>query len=290
MNDGHPLEFGAFITPRSRSPFAAVELSRLAERVGFDLVTFQDHPYQASLLDTWTLMSYVASQTDRIRIAPNVINVPLRPPAVLARAAASLDLLSGGRFELGLGAGAFWDAIEAMGGNRLTQGQAITALEEAIAVIRGIWDTDAPGGVHAGGGYHSVAGAQRGPRPAHPVPILVGSYKPRMLELTGRLADGWLPSQPYLTSPSLSDANRIIDDAAVAAGRNPGDVRRLLNLRPVPGRDAHDWAEELTTLALQEGISLFILGSDDPRTLQAFAEDVAPATRELVAAELGDLT
>jgi hypothetical protein len=79
-----------------------------------------------------------------------------------------------------------------------------------------------------------------------------------------------------MTATPLSEANGIIDDAAVAAGRNPGDVRRLLNLLPVPGRDAHDWAEELTTLALQEGISLFILGSDDPRTLQAFAEDVAP--------------
>jgi len=191
---GHPPEFGAFITPRSSAPHAAVELSRLAERVGFDLVTFQDHPYQASFLDTWTLMSYVAAQTDRIRIAPNVINVPLRP--VLARAAASLDLLSDGRSELGLGAGWFWDAIKAMGGDRLTQGQALTALEEAIAVIRGIWNTDAPGGVHAGGRYHSVAGAQRGPRPAHPIPILVGSYKPRMLALTGRASPmvGWPPS------------------------------------------------------------------------------------------------
>ena len=79
-------------------------------------MTFQDHPYQPAFLDTWTLLSWVAARTERIHVAGNVLNLPLRPPAVLARAAASLDLLSGGRFELGLGAGAFWDAIEAMGG------------------------------------------------------------------------------------------------------------------------------------------------------------------------------
>ena len=86
----------------------------LSEQAGLDLVTFQDHPYQPAFLDTWTLLSYVAARTSRVRLAPNVTNLPLRPPAVLARCVASLDLLSGGRVELGLGAGAFWDAIEAM--------------------------------------------------------------------------------------------------------------------------------------------------------------------------------
>jgi len=286
----YPLEFGAFITPRTSAPRAAVELSRLAERVGFDMVTFQDHPYQASLLDTWTVMSYVAAQTERIRIAPNVLNLPLRPPAVVARAAASLDLLSAGRFELGLGAGAFWDAIEAMGGDRRTQGQAITALEEAIAVIRGIWDTDARDPLHVEGRYYGLSGAQRGPRSAHPIPILVGSIKPRMLALTGRLADGWLPSQPFLTSPTLSEANTIIDEAAAAAGREPSAVRRLLNIIPIPGRNPRDWAEELATLVRDEKISLFILASDDPRALQAFIEDVSPAVRELSATDGGDDT
>ncbi len=286
MTHDHPLEFGAFITPRSSAPHATVELARLVERVGFDLVTFQDHPAQPSLLDTWTLMSFVAAQTERIRIVPNVLNTPLRPPAVLARAAATLDLLSDGRFELALGAGAFWDAIESMGGRRLTRLQAVTALGEAIDIIRAIWDTDAPGPVHAGGSQYRIDGAQRGPRPAHPIPILVGSYKPRMLELTGRLADGWLPSQPFLTSPTLTEANTIIDDAAVAAGRDPRDVRRLLNLLPVAGRDPDDWAHELAALVSEERISLFILGSDDARVLQAFADEVAPRVRELVAAEL----
>ena len=90
----------------------------LSEQLGLDLVTFQDHPYQPSFLDTWTLLWWVAAQTERVQLSGNVLNLPLRQPAVLARAAASLDLLSGGRVSFGIGAGGFWDAIEAMGGRR----------------------------------------------------------------------------------------------------------------------------------------------------------------------------
>jgi alkanesulfonate monooxygenase SsuD/methylene tetrahydromethanopterin reductase-like flavin-dependent oxidoreductase (luciferase family) len=112
---GHDLAFGTFITPQNRRPRDVVALAQLTERSGLDLATFQDHPYQSAFLDTWTLLSWIAAQTETVRVAPNVLNLPLRQPAVVARAAASLDLLSGGRFELGLGAGAFWDAMEAMG-------------------------------------------------------------------------------------------------------------------------------------------------------------------------------
>ena len=98
-----------------------------------------------------------------------MLNLPLRQPAVLARAAASLDLLSDGRVELGLGAGAFWDAIEAMGGPRLTPGQSVDALSEAIDVIRGIWDVGERGGVRVRGEHYDVRGAKRGPEPAHDI-------------------------------------------------------------------------------------------------------------------------
>ncbi|MDQ2624080.1 MAG: LLM class flavin-dependent oxidoreductase, partial [Actinomycetota bacterium] len=138
---GHELEFGSFITPSAANPAGVVRLAQATERAGLDLATFQDHPYQGAFLDTWTLLAFVAARTERVRIAANVHNLPLRPPAVLARSAASLDLLSGGRFELGLGSGAFWDAIEAMGGRRLSPGQSVDALSEAIDVIRGVWDT-----------------------------------------------------------------------------------------------------------------------------------------------------
>src|SRR5581483_795770 len=162
---GHALRFGAFITPQNQRPGEVVALAQLTERAGLDLVTFQDHPYQPAFLDTWTLLSWVAAQTERVHVAGNVINLPLRQPAVLARAAASLDLLSGGRVELGLGAGAFWDGIEAMGGPRRTPGQAVTALDEAIDVIRAIWNPQERSGVRVEGRHYRVQGARRGPEP-----------------------------------------------------------------------------------------------------------------------------
>ena len=191
---GHDLEFGTFITPQNQRPQDVVALAQLTERAGLDLATFQDHPYQAGFLDTWTLLSWVAAQTTTLRVAPNVLNLPLRQPAVLARAAASLDLLSDGRVELGLGAGAFWDAIKAMGGPKLTPGESVDALSEAIDVIRGIWDVGERGGVRVRGEHYDVRGAKRGPEPAHDIGIWLGAYKPRMLRLTGAKADGWLPS------------------------------------------------------------------------------------------------
>ena len=294
MSDyGHELLFGSFLTPTNAQPDQAVGLAQLSEQVGLDLATFQDHPYQPGFLDTWTLTSFVAAATDRIRLAPNVANLPLRPPAVMARSVASLDLLSGGRIELGLGAGAFWEAIEAMGGRRLTPGEAVAALAEAIDVIRQVWDTEGRGGVRVDGDHYRVVGAKRGPAPAHDIPIWLGAYKPRMLALTGRTADGWLPSLSYLQPGDLATGNRIIDDSASQAGRSPHEIRRLLNVNGeflTTGRGrlagpAEQWAEELADFALSDGMSVFIMASDDPDDLRRFAGEVAPGVRELVSAE-----
>jgi alkanesulfonate monooxygenase SsuD/methylene tetrahydromethanopterin reductase-like flavin-dependent oxidoreductase (luciferase family) len=290
---GHELEFGVFLTPGNEQPEIVVRLAELAEELGLDLVSFQDHPYQSRFLDTWTLLSYLAARTNRVTLAPNVLNLPLRQPAVIARSAASLDLLSDGRVELGLGAGAFWDAIEAMGGERLSPGEAVDALAEAIAVLRGIWDTGQRGGVRLEGEHHWLRGAARGPAPAHPISLWIGAYKPRMLRLTGRLGDGWLPSVPYLERSELTSGNAAIDAAAREAGRDPGQIRRLLNVSgaysdgapgPLTGA-SHSDAEALAELALAEGISLFVVMGDDPHELERFAKEVVPATRDLVAAE-----
>ncbi|GIG92152.1 LLM class flavin-dependent oxidoreductase [Plantactinospora endophytica] len=290
---GHQLLFGAFITPGAQAPERAVGLAELAESAGLDLATFQDHPYNPAFLDTWTLLSWVAARTQRIRVSANVLNLPLRPPAVLARAAASLDLLAKGRFELGLGAGAFWDAIEGMGGRRLGTGQGVDALSEAIDVLRGVWDSTA-GPLRLSGKHYPVPGMRRGPAPAHDIGIWLGAYKPRMLALTGRKGDGWLPTQEYLDTPDRATANRLIDEAAVAAGRDPRQIRRLLNIMQVDfsptGRGflqgpPEQWVDQLLPLVLDEGFSAFLIGRDDPRLLQTFGEEVAPALREAVATE-----
>ncbi|MDX6425582.1 MAG: hypothetical protein QOD52_987 [Gaiellaceae bacterium] len=280
MSDyGHPLEFGVFITPAAQAAENVVALATLADRAELDLVTFQDHPYQARFLDTWTLLSFVAARTSRVRVSANVLNLPLRNPAVVARAVASLDILSGGRAELGLGAGAFWDGIEAMGGQRLSPGQSVDALEEAIDVIRALWDVEQPGKAHVDGSHYRLNGAARGPASLHDIGIWVGAYKPRMLSLTGRKADGWLPSVPYLQPGDLARGNTAIDEAAVAAGRDPFEIRRLLNVTAESG------VEELVQYALEDGIATFLMMADDENTLQTFASETAPAVREQVAAE-----
>ncbi len=285
---GHELQFGVFITPDAGQADAVVELSKLADLVGLDLVTFQDHPYQARFLDTWTLLSVVGAQTTNVRIAPNVVNLPLRPPVVLARSVASLDILTGGRVELGLGAGAFWDGIAALGGRKLTPGQSVDALAEAIDVIRASWNA-AGGPIRHEGEHYRIVGAHPGPAPAHDVEIWLGAYKRRMLALTGAKADGWLPSQAYVELGDLPAMSDAIDRAAEEAGRAPAEVRRLFNVSGSFGSGAgflegapRDWAEQLSELTLSTGMSVYILAASSGEDIQRFAEEVAPAVRELV--------
>jgi Luciferase-like monooxygenase/Hemerythrin HHE cation binding domain len=290
MDYGHDLSFGTFLTPRNARPEDVVALAQLTEQVGLEYATFQDHPYQSAFLDTWTLLTWVASQTTTLRVAPNVLNLPLRQPAVLARSAASLDLLSGGRLELGLGAGAFWDPIVAMGGSKLTPGQAVDALSEAIDVIRQLWDTSTRRGVKVEGEHYRVVGAKRGPEPAHDIGLWLGAYKPRMLRLTGRKADGWLPSQGYVELDQLPAMNAAIDRAAVEAGRRPDEIRRLFNVNGTFGHGTGflqgspaEWARQLSELTLSTGMSTYILSVASDDDVRRFAEEVAPATRELMA-------
>ena len=288
---GHDLLFGTFLTPRADAADRVVALGQLTERVGLDLVTVQDHPYQPAFLDAWTLLSVIAARTERVRVSPNVANLPLRPPAVLARSAASLDLISGGRVELGLGAGAFWEAIAANGGPVRTAPEAVRALDEAIQVIRAVWG-ETGRSVRVEGEHYRVVGAKVGPVPAHDIGVWVGAYKPRMLRLVGRAADGWLPSLGYVEVDQLAGMNAVVDEAATRAGRSPSDVRRLLNINGTfgaGGRGAisgtpEEWAQRLAELALVEGFSAFILASDNPADIQRYGEEVAPRVRELVTA------
>ena len=296
---GHDLLFGVFVPPDARRKDAVLALARHADEAGLDLVSVQDHPYNPQFLETWTLLTAIAATTARVRVFPNVANLPLRPPAMLARQVATLDILSGGRAELGIGAGAFWDAIEAMGGPRRTAGESVAALREAIEVIRALWTTGRA--ARLDGAHYALRGAKPGPVPVHDVGIWVGSYKERMLRLTGELADGWLPSSPYAPPEQLAAMNAIIDAAALDAGRSPADVRRLYNIAGSfdggGGGEANflqgppkAWAEQLAGLALDEGISGFVLMVNDSATIDRFAAEVVPAVRDLVESERAGTT
>ena len=286
---GQELAFGLFPTPEAARLNDLLGLVQLAEVEGLDLVSIQDHPYQASYGDTWTLLSVLGARTSAIHLAPNVASLPLRPPVVLAKAAATLDLLTGGRVELGLGAGAFWDAIAAAGGTRRTPKEAVDALTEAVTLIKQFW---AGGTLRFEGEHYRAVGLHAGPAPAHDIPIWLGAYKPRMLRLTGRLADAWVPSMGYADPPALPALSEILDEAALKADRSPASITRIYNIFGSFGTGsgflkgtAADWAEQLAELTLESGMSTYVLGTDDADDVRRFAAEVAPATRELVEAE-----
>ena len=276
MDYGRPVQFGYFVIPDATQPMRALEQAIRADQAGIDLIAIQDHPYQHRFHDTWTLLSVIAARTSRVTVFPDVANLPLRPPAMLAKAAATLDLLSNGRVELGLGAGGFWPAIQAMGGPARTTGESVSALEEAIEVIRLVWSGGR--GLRFDGRFYQLAGLNAGPPPAHRIGIWLGAYKPRMLALTGRSADGWVPSLGHLKPEDMGEANARIDDAARAAGRDPSAMRRVLNV----GGDLT--AEDFATLVLEHGFDTFITSPDSG---DAFIEEVVPKVRELVAAGRG---
>jgi alkanesulfonate monooxygenase SsuD/methylene tetrahydromethanopterin reductase-like flavin-dependent oxidoreductase (luciferase family) len=272
MDYGRQVQFGVFVTPDATQPQRALDTAMLADELGFDLIGVQDHPYQRRFFDTWTLLVAMAMRTNRATVFPDVANLPLRPPAVLAKAAASLDILSGGRFELGLGAGGFWDAIKAMGGPVRSPGESVAALNEAIQVIRMMWSGER--GLRFDGKFYQLAGVQSGPVPSHEIGIWVGAYKPRMLSLIGRIADGWVPSLGYVQPADLAEANKRIDEAATAAGRDPKAIRRVLNTGFQP-------ADIIAALVLDFGMDSFLI-SDDPAAMRKFASEVAPRVREQV--------
>lgn len=282
-----PLEFGLSITPTWLKQSEVLRLAHVADEAGLDLVGIQDHPYQWRFYDTWTLIAFLAGRTSRVRFFPDVTSLPLRPPAILAKAAASLDVLSGGRVELGLGAGSFWDAIVAMGGPRRTPGQAVEATEEAIDVIRLVWSGER--GVRYDGRHYQLSGLHTGPKPAHDIGIWLGAGGPRMLDLVGRKADGWVPSASWAPPDALPGYLRRIEGAAEAAGRDPASIRRVYNLMgaigPATGErlvgPASFWVEELHRLA-EIGIDGFIFwpGGEEPvHQAETFAAEVVPAVR-----------
>ncbi len=289
---GRPLEFGVSVEPLADPPDHAARVARAADRSGLDLVGIQDHPYQRRFLDTWTLISTLVPVTERVRFFPDVANLPLRPPAMLAKAAASLDVISGGRVEVGLGAGAFWDAVVGMGGPRRSPGEAVRATEEAIDVMRMVWGGERS--LRFDGEFYSLRGMRPGPPPAHGIGIWVGAYGPRMLGLIGRKADGWVPSLGFSPPERLPEMHARIDEGAAEAGRDQANIKRVYNVSGHIGPDgdgplegpAGKWVETLARFVLEDGMDSFIFwpAGDHERQTELFAREVVPGVREAIEA------
>jgi alkanesulfonate monooxygenase SsuD/methylene tetrahydromethanopterin reductase-like flavin-dependent oxidoreductase (luciferase family) len=292
--------FGISIHPAAADLARERALARYADAAGLDFISIQDHPYKGDFLETWTLLTALGTQTERIRLLPNVANLALRPPALLGKAAATLDLLTGGRVELGLGTGAFWDAIASYGGPRRTPGEAVTALEEAIPLMRLLWQPFAPGEkVNVVGTHSQLYDAEPGPAPAHPIPIWVGALGPRLLRVTGRLADGWIISSPRFPPESLAPMHARIDAGAREAGRDPAAIRRWYNVAgeivppggaatgtPRPGitvGSVDDWAAELVRYYRAFRMDTFVfrtITQENENQARLFAEQVVPRVKE----------
>ena len=287
---GRPLEFGVSVEPLAEPSGHAASVARVADRTGLDLVGIQDYPYQRRFLDTWTLISTLVRVTENVRFFPDVANLPLRPPAMLAKAAASLDVISDGRVEVGLGAGAFWEAVVGMGGPRRSPGEAVRSTEEAMDVMRLVWSGERS--LRFDGDFYSLKGMRPGPSPAHDIGLWVGAYGPRMLGLVGRKADGWVPSLGYAPPESLPEMHDRIDEGAAEAGRDPSEIKRVYNVSGNIGPEgdgplvgpARKWVETLTGFALEGGMDSFIFwpGEDHGRQTELFAGEVAPGVREAV--------
>jgi alkanesulfonate monooxygenase SsuD/methylene tetrahydromethanopterin reductase-like flavin-dependent oxidoreductase (luciferase family) len=284
--------FGLFLIPNATQYPDLLRQAAAAERGGLDLIGIQDHPYQRRFLDTFALIGDLLARTERLRIFPDVANLPLRLPAPLAKLAASLDVTSGGRFELGLGAGSFWEGVAAMGGPRRAPGESVDALEEAIEIIRRYWSGERT--IAYEGRHYRVAGLHPGPPPAHEICIWIGAYKPRMLDLTGRLADGWLPSYGGAPPEAILEMAKRLDEGAARAGRDPNAIRRLYNVKGAitdgPVRDRLNgppdhWVETLSGFVRDLGFDSFIFWPEDDvlGQIERFAQEVGPGVREAVA-------
>ncbi|MGA5376204.1 LLM class flavin-dependent oxidoreductase [Actinospica acidiphila] len=293
---GHPLSFGLSLDPAADALEETRRLAHQADISGLDYLAVQDHPYQPGHLETWTLLSHLSASTQRISFLTDVADLQLRPPALLAKAAASLDVLTGGRVQLGVGGGAFPEAIASMGSLPRRGAQMVAFTEESLDLMH---QALAGGAVRMQTSHHTVMGYRAGPVPATPVQLWLGAQKSKMLAVAGRAADGWIsPLNIYVPPEEVPARQVIIDEAATAAGRDPRSVRRIYNVIGTIGAhsaphglvgDVEVWVDTLTDWALRLGFDTFIFWpvGDAETQLELFAARVVPAVRAHVAERRG---
>jgi alkanesulfonate monooxygenase SsuD/methylene tetrahydromethanopterin reductase-like flavin-dependent oxidoreductase (luciferase family) len=264
----------------------------MAEALGLDYVCVRDMPDEAVPHDPWTLLTAIGMATSRISLFTIVCDLAQRPPEVVAKAAASLDLLTRGRVEIGLHINAVAHAPAAGTRQAFGDDDRYSALEEAIRVMHLLWSSDES--TPFNGKFFSLNESHPGCVPAHRIGIWLGGDSRQSGMLAGVLADGWLPDGfPALQPGDLARGSRHVDEGATSAGRDASEIQRVWTIAGTIGKDesaalfrgnARQWAEALAELAVDAGIDTFLLvGGEDPEDqLQAFALEVVPQIRGLV--------
>jgi alkanesulfonate monooxygenase SsuD/methylene tetrahydromethanopterin reductase-like flavin-dependent oxidoreductase (luciferase family) len=222
------LLFGVSLSTSAAPDADPVGRARRAEELGFDFVSASDHPSGTHpTYETWTMLTWVAAATSRIGVMSRVLSLPFRSPALVAKMAESLDRFAGNRFILGLGAGAADPELRGFGLPVPTTRDKVDGLEDALQIIRGVWRQPA---FSYAGRVHAVAEAELEPKPRRPIPIWLGTFGPRTLALTGRYADGWIPSLGYAGGGRLAGMRDVVLGAARDAGRAPDAMTCALHL------------------------------------------------------------
>jgi probable F420-dependent oxidoreductase len=231
--------FGLSVSTSAAPGADPVATARRAEELGFDFVSASDHLHgEQPNFEPWTMLSWIAAATSRIQVGSRVLAVPYRHPAVLAKMAESFDRLSGGRLILGLGGGYSDEEFRAFGLGDRSPRDKVDGLDEAIRIIQGLWSRPS---VSLQGRLYHTDGARIEPKPDRRIPIWLGTYGDRALALTGRLADGWIPSLGFAPPERVPAMRERILAAARAAGRQPEELTCVYNLevrvdeRPGPG-------------------------------------------------------
>lgn len=201
-------------------------MARAAEECGLDSIWVGDHllydaPERAPW-EAWTLLSALAAATERVQLGPLVACAGFHPPGLLAKMAATIDEVSGGRFVLGLGAG--WNARE-FAAFDIPYDRRVARFEEAFAIVAPLVAGER---VTFEGRFHAAEDAVLLPEPARRVPIMIGSNGPRMLSIALPRADAWNTwFADYGNTPEgFAALNATITEAAERAGRDPAEIAR----------------------------------------------------------------
>jgi probable F420-dependent oxidoreductase len=224
------IGFGAPVAGAWATPGYLAEFAERAEDAGYaSLWTFQRllvpegsgmAPVYHSVLDPMVALGYAAARTARIRLGVAVINMPFVSPAYLAKQATTVDVLSGGRLDLGLGLGWMPEEFAATGASSARRG---ARGEEYLAALRTLW---ADGAGSFDGEFYTIPAGRQDPRPVQRPgpPILLGGMSGPAMRRAGRLADGWITSS-FADLSAIGEAIGVIRAAASAAGRDPDAVR-----------------------------------------------------------------